>query len=433
MAGKSRPRVVIIGAGFGGLTAARKLGSTETDVILIDKENHHLFQPLLYQVATAALSPRDIASPIRAILRDHKNVHVLMDEVESVNLRARTVRVTRGEQVSYDYLIMAPGARQSYFGHDEWEKFAPGLKTLSDALEIREKVLLSFELAEKTYGTPEAEGHLTFVIVGGGPTGVELAGSISEIALNSILPEFPILKKQDIHVNLIEAGERLLSMYPQELSDRAFYDLQELGADVFLKTAVTAMDETSVTAGDKVFKTTNVIWAAGNAAAPFLKTLGVTQDKAGRVIVNRDASIPNHSNAFVIGDAAALPDEDGKPLPGVAQVAMQGAEYVVDVILRDVPHERRRPFEYNDRGSLATIGRAKAVGVIKGYNVQGFFAWFIWAVVHVAGLIGFRSRLRVFAEWLWYYITFQPGARLIVYKNVKGKIDKMLGRKTMDF
>jgi NADH dehydrogenase len=433
MAKNSKPRVVIIGAGFGGLTAARELGSTETDVILIDKENHHLFQPLLYQVATAALSPRDIASPIRAIIHEHKNVHVLMDEVESVNLQAGTVCVARGEQVSFDYLIVAPGARQSYFGHDEWEQFAPGLKTLADALEIREKVLLSFELAEKVYGTPEAQEHLTFVIVGGGPTGVELAGAIAEIALNSILPEFPIIKKQDVHVYLVEAGERLLSMYPKELSDRAFYDLQDLGVDVLLKTGVTAMDESSVTAGDRVFKTSNVIWAAGNSASPLLKTLGVEQDRAGRVIVAHDCSIPNHPNVFVIGDAAAFKDESGNMLPGVAQVAMQEAEYVADVILKDIPPQNRKSFHYNDRGSLATIGRAKAVGVIKGHSVKGFWAWFIWAVIHVWALIGFRSRLRVFAEWLWYYITFQPGARLIVYKNVKGKIDKMLGRKTMDF
>jgi len=411
----SRPRVVIIGGGFGGLAAAKSLKHTQAEVILIDRKNHHLFQPLLYQVATAALSPADIARPIRSLFRKFRNVVVVMDEVTDIDPVDRQV-ITNGGRIKFDYLIVAIGNRHSYFGHPEWEKYAPGLKTISDALDIREKILLSFEHAERFYRTPDVSKYLTFVIVGGGPTGVELAGAIAEIARKTMLPDFPLLKREDIKVFLIEAGSRVLSTYPEDLSAKALESLTRLGVTVCLNSRVQKVDEGGVDVNGERITSVNVIWAAGNAVSSLLASLGGQRDRAGRVFTNRDCSVPGLDSVFVIGDAAAHPTDDGTTLPGVAQVAMQQGRYVARIISKKIPPEKRLAFHYKDKGSMATIGRAKAVAVVGKLKFSGFLAWALWCVIHIFFLIGFHNRWRVFTEWIWYYVTFQPGARLI-YKR----------------
>ncbi len=407
--------MVIVGGGFGGLSAAKALMNSDVDVTLIDKTNHHLFQPLLYQVATAALSPGDVAQPIRSILRSSRNLHVVMTTVTNIDTQRKEVITTDGAY-QYDSLILAPGARHSYFGHEEWEQNAPGLKDLSDALLIRERILRTFEEAEHHAATVVARTMLTFVVVGGGPTGVELAGAIAEISLRTMLPDFPRLKRSDVRVILVEGGPRILSSFSDSHSAKAVKMLQRLGVEVMCDSAVSDVSDHGVMVGNEFIASRNVIWAAGNKASQLLETLDVELDRAGRVLVNPDCSVPLLSDVFVIGDGAHFNTLNG-PLPGVAQVAMQQGVYVAKLIKKNIPREGRAPFHYRDYGTMATIGRAKAVAHVFGIRSSGLIAWLMWAVIHVMQLISFRNRLKVMVEWMWYYISFQPGARLIIDRD----------------
>jgi NADH dehydrogenase len=412
--------VVIVGGGFGGLSAAKALVNTEVDVTLIDRTNHHLFQPLLYQVATAALSPGDIAQPIRSILRSARNVHVVLATVTDIDASQRTV-VTSTGTYAYDALILAPGARHSYFGHDAWETHAPGLKDMNDALHIRERILRTFEEANHQAAAPEARPALTFVVVGGGPTGVELAGAIAEIALRTMLPDFPLLTREDVRVVLVEGGPRVLSTFSASQSSAARAMLERLGVEVLLNATVTDVSAEGVRIGEQFIRSQNLIWAAGNAASPLLRTLRAECDRAGRVMVDAQCRVPGHPDVFVIGDGAHFATATG-PLPGVAQVAMQQGRFVARLIRRG-EREASSPaggddasasFRYRDYGSMATIGRAKAIAEIFGVRTSGFVAWVIWAGLHILQLISFRNRLKVLVEWMWYYVSYQPGARLIL-------------------
>ncbi len=408
MAGK---RIIIIGGGFGGLTAARALRRDE--VLLIDRTNHHLFQPLLYQVATAALSPSDIAWPLRTVFRSQRNVRVLMEEVIEIDRAGRSVRFRESPPMSFDVLIVAPGSRHAYFGHDEWEPLAPGLKTLTDAVLMREKMLLAFEEADRRRAASGPDEQLTFVIVGGGPTGVELAGAFAEIGRKAMGPDFPTLRLEDLCILLVEGGPRILPGFSADLSAKAEAALSRMGVTIRLNSLVSGVRENGVMIGQEFVPSAGIIWAAGNKASPLLETLGTAQDGAGRVKVGSDLTIPGEPWIFVLGDAANCPGEDGKPLPGLAPVAIQQGRYVADVIQHDTAPAERRPFVYVDRGMLATIGRAKAVAQIGRLHVSGLFAWLLWCIVHIFFLIGVRSRFRVMSEWLWYYVTFKPGARLL--------------------
>jgi NADH dehydrogenase len=408
MAGK---RIIIIGGGFGGLTAARAL--RRNDVVLIDRTNHHLFQPLLYQVATAALSPSDIAWPLRTVFRSQRNVRVLMEEVIEIDRVGRSVRFRKSPPMSFDVLIVAPGSRHAYFGHDEWEPLAPGLKTLTDAVLMREKMLLAFEEADRRRAAGGPDEQLTFVIVGGGPTGVELAGALAEIGRKAMGPDFPTLRLEDLCILLVEGGPRILPGFSADLSAKAEAALSRMGVTIRLNSLVSGVRENGVMIGQEFVPSVGIIWAAGNKASPLLETLGTAQDGAGRVKVGSDLTIPGEPWIFVLGDAANCPGEDGKPLPGLAPVAIQQGRYVADVIQHDRAPGERRPFVYVDRGMLATIGRAKAVAQIGRLHVSGLFAWLLWCIVHIFFLIGVRSRFRVMSEWLWYYVTFKPGARLL--------------------
>ena len=408
MAGK---RIIIIGGGFGGLTAARAL--RRDDVVLIDRTNHHLFQPLLYQVATAALSPSDIAWPLRTVFRSQRNVRVLMEEVIAVDRAGRSIRLRKSPPMSFDVLIVAPGSRHAYFGHDEWEPLAPGLKTLTDAVLMREKMLLAFEEADRRRAAGGPDEQLTFVIVGGGPTGVELAGALAEIGRKAMGPDFPTLQLEDLCILLVEGGPRILPGFSADLSAKAEAALSRMGVTIRLSSLVSAVREDGVMIGQEFVPSAGIIWAAGNKASPLLETLGAAQDGAGRVKVGSDLTISGEPWIFVLGDAANCTGEDGKPLPGLAPVAIQQGRYVADVIQHDTAPSERRPFMYVDRGMLATIGRAKAVAQIGRLHVSGLFAWLLWCIVHIFFLIGVRSRLRVMSEWVWYYITFKPGARLL--------------------
>jgi NADH dehydrogenase len=407
----SHKRVVIIGGGFGGLTAARSL--RHTDVVLIDRTNHHLFQPLLYQVATAALSPSDIAWPLRTILRAQRNIRVMMDEVVSIDRASRMVRLKDSPPLLFDHLIVAPGSRHVYFGHDEWEFSAPGVKTLTDAIRLRERMLLAFEEAERRRASSGAQDGLTFVIVGGGPTGVELAGALAEIGRKAMGPDFPHLRLQDFSVTLVEAGPRILPGFAPSLSIKASRALTRIGVTIRLNSPVTTVTPDGVMIGHEWIPTRNMIWAAGNKAAPLLSTLSAPQDSNGRIIIKPDLTIPDDPWIFVIGDAAHCVGKNGTPLPGVAPVAMQQGRYVADLINRGVAPEQRPPFVYADRGMLATIGRAHAVAQFGPIHASGVLAWLLWCVVHIFFLIGFRNRVRVMSEWVWYYLTFKPGAKLI--------------------
>lgn len=408
----TRKQVVIIGGGFGGLTAARSL--RQADVILIDRTNHHLFQPLLYQVATAALSPSDIAWPLRTLFRSQPNVRVMMDDVISIDRAARTVYLRDNTPIAFDVLIVAPGARHAYFGHDEWESFAPGLKTMTDAVQVREQMLLAFENAERRRIVTGASDHpLTFVIIGGGPTGVELAGALAEIGRKAMGPDFLTLRLENLSILLVEAGPRLLPAFDAKLSAKAACALARMGVRIKLNSPVSAIHADGVMIGQEWIASTNIIWAAGNRAAPLLNKLSAPQDSYGRVKVGPDLTIPNDSSIFVIGDAAHCLGTDGKPLPGLAPVAMQQGRYVARLIDDDIDPGQRRPFAYTDRGILATIGRAQAVAQFGWVHVSGLFAWLLWCVVHIFFLIGFRNRFRVMSEWVWYYLTFKPGARLL--------------------
>jgi NADH dehydrogenase len=404
-------QVVIIGGGFGGLTVAQSLRNA--DVLLIDRTNHHLFQPLLYQVATCALSPGDIAWPLRTIFRRHPHVRVVMDEVLSIDCVAHLVRLRDSRPVAFDVLIVAPGSRHSYFGHDAWEQSAPGLKTLTDAVYLREKMLLAFEEAERRRTATGTRNQLTFVIVGGGPTGVELAGALAEIGRKAIGPDFPNLHLDDLAILLVEGGSRILPGFDPGLSAKAAIALERKGVTIKLNSPVSEIRADGLVIGSEFVRSTNVIWAAGNKASPLLTSLAVPQDGSGRIKVQRDLTIPGEPWIFVIGDAAHCADAGGNPLPGVAPVAVQQGSYVARLIREETAPDQRRPFVYTDRGMLATIGRAQAVAQIGRLHLSGVVAWLLWCVVHIFLLIEFRSRVRVMAEWTWYYLTFKPGAKII--------------------
>lgn len=407
----SRKRVVIIGGGFGGLTAARSL--RDVDAVLIDRTNHHLFQPLLYQVATAALAPGDIAWPLRTLLRRHPHIRVVMDEVLSIDRAARVVRVRGSAPIAFDVLIVAPGSRHSYFGHDGWESFAPGLKTMADAIRLRENMLLAFEEAERRRIATGTQERLTFVIVGGGPTGVELAGALAEIGRKAMGPDFPTLRLEDLAILLVEGGARILPGFAPDLSGKAAVALERIGVTIKLNSQVSEIRADGVMIGSEFVRSTNIIWAAGNRASPLLNSLAVVQDGSDRVKVQQDLTIPGDPWIFVIGDAAHCTGPNGNPLPGLAPAAMQQGRYVAMLIREQTAPDQRRPFVYLDRGMLATVGRAQAVAQIGLFHLSGLVAWLLWCVVHIFFLIGFRSRVRVMSEWMWYYITFKPGARII--------------------
>ncbi len=413
---KSRPRVVVVGAGFGGLTAAQKLARLPVQVTVVDRKNHHTFQPLLYQVATAGLSPGEIAAPIRWILRARPNIEVLLEEVREFNLKSRSV-VTNEAVLPYDYLVIAAGASHAYFGHPEWEPLAPGLKTIEDALEIRRRVLLAFELAERQALNGASDFPLNFVVVGAGPTGVELAGTLAEISRHVLANEFRAINPARTRILLLEGGPRVLPAYSEDLSRKAQEQLKHLGVDVSTSHIVTRVEPGAVWVGDNRIPASVILWAAGVAASPLGQKLGVPIDRAGRVIVQPDLSIPGHPEVFVIGDLASLQDEHGKMLPGVAPVAIQQGKWVARTIARDLEHQPRRNFHYNDKGSLATIGRAAGVAQFPGFNLSGYFAWLAWLFVHIFFLIGFRNRLIVMIQWAWSYLTYERGARLITGSN----------------
>ncbi|MDH4153743.1 MAG: NAD(P)/FAD-dependent oxidoreductase [Nitrospira sp.] len=404
-------RVVIIGGGFGGLTAARAL--RHADVILIDRTNHHVFQPLLYQVATAALSPSDIAWPLRTVFRAQPNVRVVMDDVVTIDRTLRVVRLRDSAPIAFDALIVAPGSRHAYFGHNDWEPFAPGLKTMRDAVQLRERMLLAFEKAEQRRAETGAQDRLTFVIVGGGPTGVEIAGALAEIGRKAMGPDYPHLRLNDLAILLVEAGPRILPGFDPTLSAKAAIALLHKGVTIRLNSPVQAIHAEGVMIGGEWIPSTNVIWAAGNKASPLLDTLQAPQDSSGRVKVRADLTIADDPWIFVIGDAAHYQGGDGKPLPGIAPVAIQQGRYVAHLINHNVGSDQRLSFGYTDRGMLATIGRAQAVAQLGSIHATGLLAWVLWCVVHIFFLIGFRNRFRVMSEWVWYYLTFKPGARVL--------------------
>ncbi len=411
MENKRVPNVVVVGGGFGGLVAARTVAHSHARVTLIDRTNHHTFQPLLYQVATAGLSPGEIASPIRSILRG-RNVEVLLGEVHDFDLANHRLKLADAE-VPYDYLIVAAGASHAYFGHPEWEPLAPGLKTIEDAIEIRRRVLLSFELAERRGWLGEGQTPLNFVIVGGGPTGVELAGTLAEIAHHVLAHEFHSIDPKRTRVILLEGGPRVLPAYAEDLSRSAEKQLRKLGVEVHTSTMVTGIEPSAVFVGATRLPASVVLWAAGVAASPLGKKLGAPTDRAGRVLVNPDLSIPGHPEVFVIGDLAALKDSRGKLLPGVAPVAMQEGKSAARNIARDLKGVPRKKFRYVDKGSLATIGRSAGIAQFGKVHISGFIAWLSWLFVHIFFLIGFRNRILVFIQWAWSYFTYERGARLI--------------------
>ncbi len=412
MDSKNTLRVVIVGGGFGGLLAARTLARYPVRITLIDRKNHHTFQPLLYQVATAGLSPGEIAAPIRWILRGRPNVQVLLGEVQDFDLSRRVLKLPDAE-IPYDYLVVAAGASHAYFGHNEWEPLAPGLKTIEDALEIRRRVLLAFELAERQAASGQAQVQLNFVVVGGGPTGVELAGTLAEIARRVLSNEFRSIDPKRTRIVLLEGGPRILPTYPEDLSRSAEEQLRRLGVEVHTSAMVTGIEPAAVVMSKARLSAAVVLWAAGVAASPLGKKLGASTDRAGRVLVNPDLSIPGHPEVFVIGDLAALKDASGKMLPGVAPVAMQEGAATAHNIGRELQGQPRQNFHYVDKGSLATIGRAAAVAQFGKIHISGFSAWLSWLFIHIFFLIGFRNRLIVLIQWAWSYFTYERGARLI--------------------
>jgi NADH dehydrogenase len=413
LASDPTPSVVILGGGFAGIYAAKVFKNQPVRVTVIDRRNHHLFQPMLYQVATAALSTSDIASPIRSILRRQENTEVILAEAVGVNAEMKTVRLDDGSNVSYDYLVVGTGARHSYFGHEEWEQYAPGLKEAEDALEIKRRVLLAFERAEREVDPVKRQAHLTFVVVGGGPTGVEVAGALAEIRRYALLRDFRHIDSREATVILLEGGPRILAAYPDSLSSKAKQTLRNLGVDVREQTLVTGIEVDAVYAAGWRIPTRTVVWAAGNMVHSFLETLGAPRDRQGRVIVDDHCNINNHREVFVLGDAAAFTQDD-RMLPGLCPVAIQQGQYAARMILRDLKDQERKPFRYRDKGQLAVIGRGRAVADMKRVRFSGFFAWLIWIFVHIFFLIGFRNRVIVLFEWGWSYFTYQRGARVIV-------------------
>ena len=420
------PRVVIVGGGFGGLNAARQLARAPVQVTLVDRRNHHLFQPLLYQVATAALNPSDIAVPIRRILRNQQNVEVLLAEARSIDLSAKVVYLDEGT-APYDYLVVATGARHSYFGREPWAEFAPGLKSIGDALEIRRRVLSAFELAERERDPARREAWLTFVIVGAGPTGVELSGALCEIAQHALARDFRHINPAQARVILLEGSDRVLPPYIPALSEKARKQLVRLGVDVRTGQKVTSIDAEGVGIGSERIATRTVLWAAGVAGSGFGRALGVPLDRAGRVPVGPDLSIAGHPEVFVVGDLAALV-QDGAPVPAVAPAAMQEAKHAARNVLRSIRGEATLPFRYKDKGSLATIGRSAAVADLGRIKLSGPLAWIAWLLLHLLLLVGFRNRLIVLIEWAWSFFSYDRGARLITGPLRRGSDDGRDGR-----
>ena len=412
-----KPHVLIVGGGFAGLHCAKGLADADVEITLADQHNYHLFQPLLYQVATAVLSPADIASPIRNILRNQQNVSVVLTRLLSIDAKRKLVKFSRGD-VAYDYLVLATGASHSYFGRDNWEEQAPGLKSVDDALEIRRRVLLAYEAAEWENDNEARQAELTFVVVGGGPTGVEMSGALQEIAAKTIPKDFRHIDTTTARIILVEAADRLLMALPQKLGERALQDLQQMGVQVRLNSIVTDLREGEVQIGDEILPAKNVIWAAGVRGSKVAETLNVELDRQGRVIVADDLSVPGHSEIFVIGDLAHVTDKKTSQLvPGVAPAAIQMGRYVASSICRHLKGKEHSAFEYHDKGSMATIGRNRAVASIAGWHFTGFFAWSIWSLVHIVPLIGFRNKLSVIFSWLWSYLSLSKSARLITGRS----------------
>ena len=409
----SQPTAVVVGGGFAGLYAARSLAKHPVNVVLVDRVNYHLFQPLLYQVATAALSPGDIAEPLRAILRRYRNVRVLLGEVVSVEPDRRCVVLQDGAEIAYDYLVLATGARHSYFAHPEWEPVAPGLKSLADALEMRRRILLAFEMAERETDADTRRALLTFVVVGGGPTGVELAGAIAEIARHTIKQDFRAFDPRQARVMLVESGPRLLGTYPADLSARAQHALERLRVEVVTNQFATDLTDEQLRVGDQVIRTRTILWAAGVEASPLGAQLGAAVDRSGRVAVEPDLTLSGRPDVYVVGDLAAFTQPDGSLLPGIAPVAIQAGQAAAANIVRSIHGQPRRPFRYFDRGNMATIGRAAAVADIRGLHLSGFLAWMAWLVVHIFFLVGFENRMLVLLQWAWSYLSYERGARLI--------------------
>lgn len=425
-----KPKVVIIGGGFGGLWAAKALANKPVEVTLIDRKNHHVFQPLLYQVATAVLSPGEIAQPIRRILHWAKNVEVILGEAAGFEKENNKVILADGSEISYEYLIVAGGARHAYFGHDEWEATAPGLKTLEDAVEIRRRVLLAFELAERDAYLTGNKRQLNFVVVGGGPTGVELAGAIADIARKALAKDFKVIDTRDAHVMLFEGSDKILGSFGKDLSASAKSQLESLGVEVHLNSFVTDIEAGRIKVGEEWIECDVVLWATGVAASPLGKALGVDTDNAGRVFVGPDLTVKGFPNIFVIGDMAWLLQADGEPVPGVSPAAMQMGAATASNILRDLKNEPRKNFSYVNKGTMATIGRRKAIADVAGMQFKGFVAWLMWLFLHVFFLIGFRNRFAVVFEWFWAYLTRERSARLITGDSdeLKGAIHPIEGR-----
>jgi NADH dehydrogenase len=418
---KARKRVVIVGGGFGGLSVAKALRHAPVDITLLDRTNHHLFQPLLYQVAMAGLSPADIAWPIRTILGRQQNAKVILGEVVGVSLEQKTVTFQDGgslRALPYDDLVLATGAKTSYFGHDEWAKYAIGLKDLDEAVEIRRRVLLAFEAAERATDPAERRRLLTFAVIGGGPTGVEVAGAIAELARFVLARDFRSIDAKSTRVTLVEAGDRILPAFDPELSKKALLQLEELNVEVRLKTMVTGVDERGVHFGNDLLVAGTIIWAAGVRATSLTQTLGVQLDKSGRVVVGPDCSVPGHGEVFAIGDMALFTHQGGKPLPGVSPVAMQQGRFVARQIERDLEGKPRETFHYVDKGSMATIGRSRAIAEIGKIKLTGFLAWFAWLAVHIFFLIGFKNRFAVLFNWAYSYFAYQRGARIITGRRL---------------
>ena len=406
------PHIVIIGGGFAGLYTARGLKNVDAQITVVDRHNYHLFQPLLYQVATAGLNPSDIAAPIRGILRKQKNARVILGDAVAVDMNRRIVQLADGE-LAYDLLVIATGATHSYFGHDEWEEHAPGLKTIDDALEIRRRVLLAFEAAERETDPETQTAFLTFAIIGAGPTGAELAGALSEIARQTMVRDFRRINSSSARVVLIEGKDRVLPAYPPDLSEKARRQLVELGVEVITGAIVTEVNDREVRIGERVIPARTILWGAGVQASPLAQSLGAPLDRAGRVLVEPDLTVPGHKDVFVLGDLAAVRQYDGSFVPGVAPAAIQEGQHTAMNLERAVAGQPLRAFHYKDKGSLATLGRAAAVADFGKFKLSGFLAWLAWLAIHLFFLIGFRNRFLVITQWAWAYLTYQRGARLI--------------------